>query len=122
MIVVTTRFAVPEGRESDFEQRLRSGVQALERPPGLIRNEVLRPCALRFDPAPGQFLPDRRRAVHYEVKNWWSNLQDFEDWTRGLDRSSRPSSAQGALRETFIAAESLEVHEVFLEFPRSGQR
>jgi heme-degrading monooxygenase HmoA len=122
VIVVTTCFAVPEGRESDFEQRLRAGVQALERPPGLIRNEVLRPCGLRFDPARGQFAPDPRRARQYEVKTWWRNLQDFEDWTQNLHGSARTSGAQRALRETFIVAESLEVHEVFLEFPRSGQR
>lgn len=122
MIVVTTRFAVPEGRESDFEQRLRAGVQALERPSGLIRNEVLRPCALRFDPRQAQFVPEARRALQYEVKSWWRTLQDFEDWARALDGSGRVEDTQRALRETFIAAESLEVHEVFLEFPRSGQR
>jgi heme-degrading monooxygenase HmoA len=122
VIVVTTRFGVPEGRESDFEQRLRTGVQALERPPGLIRNEVLRPCALRFDARQGQFVPEPRRTLQYEVKTWWSNLQDFEDWAQTLAGSARVGSAQHALRETFIAAESLEVHEVFLEFPRSGQR
>lgn len=119
MIVVTTRFAVPEGRESDFEQRLRAGVQALERPPGLIRNEVLRPCALRFEQRQGQFVPDPRRTLQYEVKSWWRNLQDFEDWT---EQSARTTSAQRALYEIFVAAEALEVHEVFLEFPRSGQR
>jgi heme-degrading monooxygenase HmoA len=122
VIVVTTRFAVPEGRESDFEQRLRLEVQALERPPGLIRNELLRPCALRFHPAQGQFVAEPRRALHYEVKTWWCNLQDFEDWARDLDGSARLGSRQRALRETFIVAESLEVHEVFLESPRSGQR
>jgi heme-degrading monooxygenase HmoA len=121
VIVVTTRFSVPEGRESDFEQRLRVGVQALERPPGLIRNEVLRPCALRFEPSQGQFLPQPRRLLQYEVKTWWRSLQDFEDWAQNLQGSARASSAQSALREAFVAAESLEVHEVFLEFPRSGQ-
>jgi len=122
VIVVTTRFSVPEGRESDFEQRLRTALQALERPPGLIRNEVLRPCALRFDPRQGQFAPEPRRALRYELKTWWRNLQDFEDWAQKLEGSARAGSEQGALREAFVAAESLEVHEVFLEFPRSGQR
>ncbi len=122
MIVVTTRFAVAEGRESDFEQLLRTGVQGLERPPGLIRNEVLRPCALSFDPRQGQFLPAARRTLQYEVKTWWRNLQDFEDWGQNLEGSARAGSAQRVLRETFMAAESLEVHEVFLEFPRSGPR
>jgi heme-degrading monooxygenase HmoA len=122
VIVVTTRFAVPEGRESDFEQRLRAGVQTLERPAGLLRNEVLRPCALSFDPGQGQFVPAPRRTLQYELKTWWRSLQDFEDWAQNLDGAARAGSAQRTLRETFIAAESLEVHEVFLESPRSGQR
>ncbi|MEO8179495.1 MAG: antibiotic biosynthesis monooxygenase [Deltaproteobacteria bacterium] len=120
MIVVTTRFAVAEGRESDFEERLRQGVQLLERPPGLIRNEVHRPCALRFEQKLGQFVSEAKRSLSYEVKTWWRSLQDFEDWTQ------TPAFAQGdlrrALHETFIGAESLDVHEVFLESPRSGQR
>jgi heme-degrading monooxygenase HmoA len=120
VIVVTTRFAVPEGRESDFEQRLRAAVQTLERPLGLLRNEVLRPCALRFDARQGQCMPDSGRKLQYELKTWWTHLQDFEDWVQ--NGGARAGSAQRALRETFIAAESLEVHEVFLELPRSGQR
>lgn len=120
MIVVTTRFAVAEGRESDFEERLRQGVQLLERQPGLIRNEVHRPCALRFERAIGQFVPEGKRSGRYEVKTWWRTLQDFEDWTQSPAFAS--SGTQSALQETFIGPESLDVHEVFLESPRSGQR
>jgi len=120
VIVVTSRFAVAEGQESDFEQRLREGVQLLERPPGLIRNEVHRPCALRFEPKLGQFVPGSQRPGQYEVKTWWRSLQDFEDWTQS------PAFAQAgsrrALQETFIGPELLDVHEVFSESPRSGQR
>jgi heme-degrading monooxygenase HmoA len=120
VIVVTTRFAVAEGRESDFEERLRQGVQLLERPPGLLRHEVHRPCALRFDPALGQFVRGAGRSVRYEVKTWWRSLQDFEDWTQSPAFAA--SGSRRALQETFIDPESLDVHEVFLESPRSGQR
>ena len=117
MIVVTTRFAVAEGRESDFEERLRQGAQLLEHAPGLIRSELHRPCALRFERALGQFLPEAKPTGRYEVKTWWRTLQDFEDWT-----TSPASGSQRALREAFIGPESLAVHEVFLDSPRSGSR
>jgi heme-degrading monooxygenase HmoA len=120
VIVVTTRFAVAEGRESDFEERLRQGVQLLERSPGLIRSELHRPCALRFERALGQFVPEARRTGRYEVKTWWRTLQDFEDWT--VSPAFAQSGSQRALRDAFIGPESLDVHEVFLESPRSGSR
>jgi heme-degrading monooxygenase HmoA len=120
VIVVTTRFAVAEGRESDFEERLRQGVQLLERPPGLLRNELHRPCALRFEQALGQFVPEAARSVRYEVKTWWRSLQDFEDWTQSP--AFAQSASRRALHDTFIGRETLDVHEVFLELPRSGAR
>jgi heme-degrading monooxygenase HmoA len=120
VIVVTSRFAVAEGRESDFEQRLRAAVQLLQRPPGLIRNEVQRPCALRFEQSSGQFVPGSRRTLYYEVKTWWRSLQDFEDWARSPGAADAGSLR--ALHETFIGPELLDVHEVFIEAPRSAQR
>jgi heme-degrading monooxygenase HmoA len=118
VIVVTSRFAVAEGEESDFEQRLRAGVQLLERPPGLIRNEVHRPCGLRFERKLQQFVPGR--AGYYEVKTWWRSLQDFEDWAQSP--ACADSDSRRALHDAFIRPELLDVHEVFVESPRSAQR
>lgn len=120
MIVVTSRFAVAEGQESEFEERLRQGVQWLERPPGLLRNEVHRPYAMRFERALGQFVPGSQREVHYEVKTWWRSLQDFEDWAQSPALSHARSGR--ALQETFISPKLLDVHEVFIESPRSVPR
>jgi heme oxygenase (mycobilin-producing) len=120
VIVVTSRFAVAEGQESAFEERLRQGVHLLERPPGLIRNEVHRPYSMRFERALGQFVPESEREVHYEVKTWWRSLQDFEDWAQSPAFAHARSGR--ALQETFISPELLDVHEVFIESPRSGQR
>jgi heme-degrading monooxygenase HmoA len=120
VIVVTTRFKVPEHQQSEFEQRLREGVHLLQRPPGLIRNEVHRPCAIRFEQSRGQFVPEARSAAQYEVKTWWRSLEDFEDWTQGPAFQSHTGGR--ALQETFTRAELLNVHEVFIESPRAGQR
>jgi heme-degrading monooxygenase HmoA len=125
LIVVTTRFSVPGDEQSDFEQRLRDGVHLLQQPPGLIRNEVHRPCAIRFEQSSGQFVPQTRAAAQqsaaqYEVKTWWRSLEDFEEWTQGPAFQSR--EGRRALQETFTRAELLAVHEVFIESPRSGLR
>ncbi|MEY4545570.1 MAG: hypothetical protein RL685_1765 [Pseudomonadota bacterium] len=125
LIVVTTRFSVSGDEQSDFEQRLRDGVQLLQQPPGLIRNEVHRPCAIRFEQSSGQFVPQTRSvaqssAAQYEVKTWWRSLEDFEDWTQSPACQSQ--EGRRALQETFTRAELLAVHEVFIESPRSGQR
>ena len=117
MIVVTTRFRVPEDEQSEFEQRLRDGVLLLQHPPGLIRNEVHRPCAIRFEPSRSQFVPEQRSAAQYEVKTWWRSLEDFEDWTQSPAFQDRART----LQDTFTRAELLAVHEVFIESPRLGR-
>jgi heme oxygenase (mycobilin-producing) len=120
VIVVTTRFSVPQDEQSEFEQRLRDGVHLLQQPPGLIRNEVHRPCAIRFEQSRNQFVPERRPVAQYEVKTWWRSLEDFEDWTQGPAFQSQ--SGRRALQETFTRAELLDVHEVFIQSPRAGSR
>lgn len=120
MIVVTTRFKVLEAEQSDFEQRLREGMLLLQRPPGLLRNEVHRPCAIRFEQSRGQFVPEQRSAAQYEVKTWWRSLEDFEDWTQGP--AFQTQAGRHALQDTFTRAERLDVHEVFIESPRAGLR
>jgi heme oxygenase (mycobilin-producing) len=95
-------------------------VQLLQSPPGLIRNEVHRPCAVRFEPSRGQFVAQQRSAGQYEVKTWWRSLEDFEDWTKGP--AFQTQAGRRALQDTFTRAELLDVHEVFIESPRAGQR
>jgi heme-degrading monooxygenase HmoA len=120
MIVVTTRFSVPQDEQSEFEQRLRDGVLLLQHPHGLIRNEVHRPCAVRFEESRGQFVSQQRSAAQYEVKTWWRSLEDFEDWTKGP--AFQNQAGRKALQDTFTRAERLDVHEVFIESSRAGQR
>lgn len=118
MIVVTNRIPVAEGHESEFEDRFRRRAHLVDRAPGFIRNEVHRPRPMRFDHQSGQFVPDQARAAYYEVKTWWRTLQDFEDWT------SSPAFAEAhdsrPPKSMFSGPSQLDVHEVFIESPASG--
>ncbi len=112
MIVVTTRFSVRPEEQSDFEQRLRDGVQLLQSPPGLIRNEVHRPCAVRFEQGRGQFVTQQRSSAQYEVKTWWRSFDDFVAWTKSP--SFREAHADRPPKEMFSGKNVLDIHEVFL--------
>jgi heme oxygenase (mycobilin-producing) len=118
VIVVTNRIPVAEGHESDFEDRFRRRAHLVDRSPGFIRNEVHRPCPMKFDHDSGQFVPDPTQKSYYEVKTWWRTLQDFEDWTRSPAfaeaHKNRPP------KEMFTGASQLVIHEVFIESPASG--
>ena len=118
MIVVTNRIPVAEGHESEFEDRFRRRAHLVDRAPGFIRNEVHRPRPMRFDHDSGHFVPDASKAAYYEVKTWWRTLQDFEDWTRSPAfaeaHKNRPP------KEMFSGTSVLDIHEVFIESPASG--
>lgn len=110
MIVVTNRIPVSRGHEADFEDRFRNRVHLVDRAPGFVRNEVLRPTPKRFDHDQGGFVPDPEQSGFYEVKTWWRSLQDFEAWTKS------PSFAEAHKdrppREMFAGPNVLEIHEV----------
>ena len=118
MIVVTNRIPVAEGHESEFEDRFRRRAHLVDRSPGFIRNEVHRPRPMRFDHETGKLVPDATRAAFYEVKTWWRTLQDFEDWTQSPAfaeaHKNRPP------KEMFSGPSQLDIHEVFIESPASG--
>jgi heme oxygenase (mycobilin-producing) len=118
VIVVTNRIRVASGHESEFEDRFRSRAQLVDRSPGFIRNEVHRPRPMRFDRALGEYVPDPSQPAFYEVKTWWRSFQDFEDWTRSpaFTKAHESKSAKDGL----VAQSEVDVHEVFLESPASG--
>jgi heme-degrading monooxygenase HmoA len=118
VIVVTNRIPVARGQESAFEDRFRQHAPAVVRAPGFIRNEVHRPRPMKFDAACGQYVPDQSQQAYYEVKTWWRSFQDYEDWTR----SAAFARAEGSDLPKKVAAmsSSIDVHEVFIEAPASG--
>jgi heme-degrading monooxygenase HmoA len=118
VIVVTNRVPLAHGQESDFEDRFRRRALAVVRAPGFIRNEVHRPRPMKFDTTRGQYLPDPSQPAFYEVKTWWRSFQDYEDWTQSAafaraQDGDTPKKMQAGMN-------SIDVHEVFIESPASG--
>lgn len=112
MIVVTNRIPVAQGHEIDFEDRFKRRAHLVDRAPGFVRNEVLRPKPMRFDHESGSWLPNDAAQGYYEVKTWWRSFDDFVAWTRSPAfaeaHSNRPP------KEMFAGPNVLEIHEVFL--------
>jgi heme-degrading monooxygenase HmoA len=118
VIVVTNRIPVAPGHESDFEARFRLAARGAETRPGFIRNEVHRPRPMKFDNGARQFVPNPQQQAYYEVKTWWRSFEDFEDWTRSAEFAEK--SREPAPRKMFAGPDLLDVHEVFIESPYSG--
>jgi heme-degrading monooxygenase HmoA len=112
MIVVTNRIPVAEGWEEKFEDRFRDRAHLVDRAPGFVRNEVLRPRPMTFDHDSGEWVADPDAESYYEVKTWWETFEDFERWTNSPEfaeaHADRPPS------EMFAGSNVLEIHEVFL--------
>lgn len=118
MIVVTNKIPIAEGHEEDFEDRFSKRAHLVDQSPGFIRNEVHRPRPMKFSHEAGKFVPDPEKRGYYEVKTWWKSFEAFEDWTQSPQfaeaHKSRPP------KEMFAGSNILDVHEVFLESPDSG--
>lgn len=55
MFVVTNRIPVASGNEAEFEDRFRNRAHLIDRSPGFIKNQVLRPMQRRFNHQTGQW-------------------------------------------------------------------
>lgn len=100
MIVVMNRIPVASGFEAEFEERFRNRAGLIDREPGFIRNEILRPI----------------EGEYYIVKTYWRSRQDFERWTKSV--SFRQAHANRPPAGMFTGANVLEVHEVIQESGR----
>lgn len=120
MIVVTNKIPIAEGHEADFEDRFSKRAYLVDKSPGFIRNEVHRPRPMKFSHEEGKFVPNAEKQGYYEVKTWWKTLQYFEDWTKSPQfaeaHKNRPP------KEMFAGSNILDIHEVFLESPESGNK
>jgi heme oxygenase (mycobilin-producing) len=100
MITVANRIFVTPEFAGQFEERFRERARLVDRMPGFISNQVLRPVN-EGDP--------------YVVLTWWRSREDFEAWTRS-DEFRQGHARSGTLpKEAFAAANKLELHEVFLD-------
>jgi heme oxygenase (mycobilin-producing) len=103
MITVANRIFVKPEFAADFEERFRQRAGLVDRMPGFISNQVLRPVN------PGD---------PYVVLTWWESRDAFEAWTRS-DEFREGHARSGTLpKEAFAGPNKLELHEVFLDSTR----
>jgi heme-degrading monooxygenase HmoA len=109
MFVVTNRIPVAEAFEAEFEDRFRKRAHLIDRSPGFVKNEILRPVRRRFDHATGGWKETAEQG-YYLVQTTWESEQAFWDWTRSesfrIAHSNRPPA------EMFAGANVLEIHEI----------
>ena len=94
MIVVSNRIQVTKGQESAFEGRFEGRARLVERMPGFVRMEVLRPL----------------KSDYYVVLTYWESPETFEAWTESPEfreaHSKRPPT------EMFSGPNVFEMHEI----------
>ncbi|MDT4967781.1 MAG: hypothetical protein QOJ64_2518 [Acidobacteriota bacterium] len=103
MITVANRLYVnPEYAEA-FEERFRERAGLVDKMPGFISNQILRPVN-DGDP--------------YVVFTVWQNRQDFLNWVRS-DAFTKGHAQSGTLpKDAFLKQNVLELHEVVQDSSR----
>jgi heme-degrading monooxygenase HmoA len=109
MIVVTNRIPVAPGHEEDFENRFRNRAHLIDKSPGFVRNNVLRPIRRRFDHATGGWTETKEQG-YYLVQTYWESEEAFWTWTKS--ESFRAAHANRPPAEMFAGPSALEIHEV----------
>jgi heme-degrading monooxygenase HmoA len=100
MIVTANRIYVNPSYAEQFEENFRNRAGLVDRMPGFIKNQLLRPVN-GGDP--------------YVVFTTWATRGDFEAWIRS-DEFRQGHARSGSLpREAFSAPNQLELHEVILD-------
>ena len=100
MFVVMNRISVNPTYAEQFEERFRSRAGEVDKMPGFIRNQVLRPDT-----------PDEP----YIVMTYWQSKQDFENWVDS-DAFKKGHSRSGTLsQDAFRGPPKLESFEVVLD-------
>ncbi|MBZ0160618.1 antibiotic biosynthesis monooxygenase [Candidatus Methylomirabilis sp.] len=94
MIVTANRVSITKGYEQEFEKRFEQRLGAVDRMPGFIRNEVLRPL----------------QGDCYVVLTYWESEAAFEAWMQS--ESFKQAHANPAPKEMFAGRSVFEMHEV----------
>ena len=94
MIVVANRISVAKGCEAAFEERFKNRLRKVDKMPGYIRNEVLRPVG----------------GEPYVVLTHWQNKESFEAWTESEEFKEAHKSRPPA--DMFSGPSAFEMHEV----------
>jgi heme-degrading monooxygenase HmoA len=100
MFVVMNRIPVNPDYVEQFEERFINRAREVDKMPGFVRNQVLRPAS-SDDP--------------YIVLTVWQSKEDFEAWVNS-EAFQKGHAKSGTLpRETFLGHSKLESFEVILD-------
>lgn len=103
MIVTMNRIFVHEAYGAQFEETFRNRAQLVDRMPGFISNQVLRPTS------PGE---------PYIVLTQWESRQRFEDWVRSEEFTQGHARSGSLPSEAFAGRNKLELYEIVLDTTR----
>jgi Uncharacterized enzyme involved in biosynthesis of extracellular polysaccharides len=100
MITTMNRiFVKPEYRDQ-FEETFRKRAGLVDKMPGFMGNQVLRPTS-EGDP--------------YIVLTHWASRQDFENWTSSDAFKQGHARSSSLPREAFSGPSKVEIHEVIID-------
>jgi heme-degrading monooxygenase HmoA len=100
MFIVMNRISVNTDYAEQFEERFRTRAGEVDKMPGFIRNQILRP---------------ENPNTPYIVLTTWQSKQDFEAWVNS-DAFQKGHARSGSLpREAFRGRSQLESFEVILD-------
>lgn len=94
MIVVSNRIPVAKGHEREFEARFEGRAGLVEKMPGFIRLEVLKPI----------------KSEYYVVLTYWESPEAFQAWTESKEFAEAHKMRPRA--EIFAGPNVFEMHEV----------
>ena len=104
MIVVSNRIQVAEGHEQEFEKRFEGRARLVEKRPGFIRLEILRPTPVEMH---GKI---QGGSDYYVVLTYWETKESFTAWTES--EAFREAHANRAPKEMFSGPNVFEMHEI----------
>lgn len=94
MIVVSNRINVAEGHEKEFEDRFKGRAGLVDKMPGFVRLEILRPI----------------KSDYYVVLTHWEDEASFRAWTESPEFQEAHRNRPRA--EIFAGPNVFEMHEV----------
>lgn len=105
MFVVMNRIPVNPSYAAQFEERFRTRAGEVDKMPGFVRNQVLRPTR-----------PD----APYIVLTVWQSKEDFENWVNS-DAFKKGHARSGSLpKEAFLGPANLEQFNIILDTGRDN--
>ena len=100
MIVVSNRIQVAKGHEKEFEERFQGRAGLVEKMPGFIRLEILKPI----------------KSDYYVVHTYWENADAFHAWSESPEFKEAHKDRPRA--EIFSGPSVFEMHEVIQQAGR----